>query len=413
MVHGLWNRLRNTESGAHFASVVGANFATLVLSIGVAILSARILGAADRGVMAGTIVWVSLAGLVGDLGINQSIIHFGARSEAEPGKLAGTVLILTAVLGCAIAALGTILLAFLPDDALAACIRVYLWSVPAALSTTCIANLSQGIGGVTRFNVLRMLRPATLLPPLLLFGGGVVQSMPALFGTAAACEILLALGAMLSLGRQVLPVTWRFDRGTARNLIAYGGRTVPGNVSWFLNQRLDQAALSVLVARAELGIYAVVVSYAGVLFQFSLAFSMVGITRFGKHEDAGRVLADLRRMRKVMAILVAPLAAMMAVVAPWVIPWVFGKEYDVHPQMPALLVFAAMLLGYNYLLSVALRALGRPSWPSLAEVSGLLFTVAGVAFWVTRTGALGAAQVTCASAALIAMILTFQVRRIA
>lgn len=369
------------------------------------ILAARLLGPQGRGQLAAIVVWVALAATLGDLGISQACSYYSAKRPREAGMITGTAIALS------IAAAAILLALFQPFGSrifgreLAGAARFYLFSVPVSMATTCLTTMMLGLGYFRRFNLIKMVQAAGYLA-----GIGSAWAM----GSADVGGILngilffqvVAAVAALCCAVTVVPfATWGASVAMARELLSYGFRTYAGNLFWLANGRLDQALLAWLAPIQDLGVYAVAVSYSGLLFGISGAVATVTFSRAARARsvEAGRL--ELWRGLRLLGALTLPLAAVMAWLSRYAITTVYGKAFA-DACLPAnILLLGGLFLGVNYVSSNCMRADGRPGSPGLAEAGGLIVTVAALPFAIPRWGITGAAWVSVASYAVTAVTL--------
>jgi O-antigen/teichoic acid export membrane protein len=226
---------------------------------------------------------------------------------------------------------------------------------------------------------------------------------------AVAFNVQLAVGAAVTIGRQVPIRQWTVDRRIAKGLLGYALQSYIGNLCWLANSRLDQLMMSFLVSAASLGIYATAVSYAGVVFSFFSAFAMLAFAKASAieaHDDAE--VQRVIRMHLMMSLLTGvPAAAGVAGVAPWLYPLLFGVDFAAGVPAAMILCVAGVFLGLNYTLSNGLRIRNQPLWPSIAEAIGVTVSIGGLLYVLPRAGIVGAAFVPLVSYVTVFSILVY------
>lgn len=387
------------------AQTVATNVTVMGFTAAGSILAARLLGPSGRGQLAALVAWSALAVALGDLGISQACAYYGAQQHARPGAVVGTSL----ALGLSIAAV--LILCILPfrfrlfGGVFAGAAALYLLSVPLSVSTTYLGSILQGMNRLGAFNSMRILQSTAYAGALTLatlrgWGhiGAVVRAM-------VACQAAAALLSLMIASRSLPVRQWRVRRSTARNLLSYGSRSYAGNLFWLTNGRLDQALLSLFAPLSELGLYAVAVSYASILFGLGSALASVVFPRVALAATAEHGRRELTRMLRVFCGIVLPLGVVMAVAAPWAITMVFGAAYRASALPARILLVGGVVLGLNYVISNALRASGRPGAPAIAEAAGVIVTLSVLPFALIHWGILGAAVVSVLSYGLTSVVL--------
>jgi O-antigen/teichoic acid export membrane protein len=365
------------------------------------------LGPAGRGQLAAALVWAGVVTACSSFGLPQALTYFTARKGAEVTRITGTairLLIIQSAIALAASWLVTGLLWHGSVTDLRTPIRIYLFSVPGSMLISYLSAIAQGLRRFAVFNVLRISWSVASLAGLLTaWAAGATQVIPVLLAMlsgqtlAAACCLIYFCRNCGRPGRYV--------SARSRELLRYGLRTYWGNLSWMANARLDQLIMSVVLAPAALGEYAVAVSYATCLFPVSGAFAAALYPAVSGAETPGEASALIRRTVLANLVVTSVGAALMALLAWRLIPAVFGGSFSnsVHPAI--VLLMGAVLLGSNYVMSDALRGLGRPELPSWAEGLALAVTVTGLILVLRQTGIVGAAWVSAASYAAAAVVL--------
>jgi len=393
------------------AQTVGANAAVMGFTAVGSVLAARLLGPSGRGQLAAAVAWTALAVALGDLGISQACAYYGAREQMRPGAVAGTSL----TLGTGIAALLT--LCILPlrsrlfGGAFAGPAAFYLATVPLSVISIYLGSILQGMNQLAAFNTIRILQGASYAVALALASLRGWSNIGTVVKTMVVCQAAAMVVSLVIASRSLPLGQWRLRGTTARQLLAYGSRSYIGNLFWLTNGRLDQALLSLFAPMRELGLYAVAVSYAGVLFGLSGALASVIFPRVALAASAEDERRELRGILPVFCAIVLPLGALMAVAAPWAMSAVFGAEYRAGALPARILLLGGAILGLNYVISNALRASGRPGAPAIGEAAGVILTISVLPLALQKWGISGAAVVSVLSYSITSVVLSLVWRR--
>jgi O-antigen/teichoic acid export membrane protein len=273
--------------------------------------------------------------------------------------------------------------------------QVYLLSAPSSLLLSYLAAIAQGRRRYMTFASLRWLATASYTTGIALCWWRGFESPATVLMVVLALQSAATLIAIIVMILQCgLTPAGAFVE--VRALCAFGLRSYGGNLAGLANSRLDQYVLSLMVTLAELGQYAVAVSFASALIPLAAGFAITLLPRVAGVE-AAIGCAEIRQTvwRNLRISLPAALIAMGA--APWFLPWIFGDAFQAASRLSQLLIPAAGLIGMNYIMSEGLRGLGRPAAASRAEALGLVATVFGLIASVPRYGAWGAAWTSLAS----------------
>ena len=256
-----------------------------------------------------------------------------------------------------------------------------------------------------RFNLLRLIAPgffaAGLITLLLLRNNSLKLALEAqIIGYATA----LVLGIWIVYTRVKPRFVWRFS--VTRDLLSYGIKTHLTNLTSYLNQRVDQLILSLLIPAEQLGLYAVAVTLSMAVAFFPVA---AGINTFSLCSNQSDIAARRTIATSFRASLIWLLAASLSlyVVAPLLITMLLGPRFAGSVIACRLLLPGVVALGLNQVLYGGANALGRPLLPMCAEGAGLAATGIGLALFVPRYGYLGAAGVSSVAYTVSLIVMLF------
>ena len=353
-----------------------------VLSFGSSVVLARLIPPADFGRAALALVLVGLAyALVDELFSGALVQWKSVRKEDWQTSLMLAVVVAVALAGAVFAVAGPVLEPLFDSrtaDLFLLATPVFLLAalelVPRAVitrrldfRTTSILNIS---GDFTRAVAAVVLATLAGLDGEALI---VAAVLGALTGTVGG----------LILVRLPRP---RFDRRSARELIAFGAPTAGSSVLWTAEQNIDYLILGARRSAADLGFYWRAYSL-GVQYQGKITGVMAQMA-FPVYSRAPG-LDEMRKLRtrvlRVHAVIVVPLVALLIVAAPELVPWLFGERWEpavVPTQILAVGgIFAALSTGTG---PVVLAA-GKPK-PLLYWNVGKLTTIALVVFLTAPAG---------------------------
>jgi O-antigen/teichoic acid export membrane protein len=189
----------------------------------------------------------------------------------------------------------------------------------------------------------------------------------------------------------------RISLKALRSQLSYGARVAVGNVADVMTARLDQALLVVMVSSADLGLYAVAVTAAGISTPLA---SSLGLALFPElRRDDSDTARRRRSTRAIAAVLVSStvVAAVLAIAGPWVLAWLFGSAFASAATPLRLLLLGQIANDATHPLTARLLAGNRPGVASQASAAAAAITVTGLALLVPRFGINGAAATTTLS----------------
>jgi O-antigen/teichoic acid export membrane protein len=394
-INVLSNRLKGMMRTQHSRDVLittGNNLSiTLINALG-GILTARMLAPTGRGELATAIVWAALLGTIASLGLPQALIYFAAQSPKFCKDLffaAMTLLVFQSIVICLVGYLLAQLLFDASQGTASLAVKLYLGSIPMSLATTYLATIAQGTQKFRLSNSIRLCSAIAYILAIFLAFGLKSSSSISLISLLLATQFITTTGSFVAYAVS-LPINLSLNTILVKDLLKYGLKSYIGSLSWMTNARIDQFIMSLFLTSGDIGLYAVGVSYATLLFPLSGAFANTlfpQVARLSANKARQAILHTL----KINLFISVTLALLMILSAPVLIPLVFGAKFSLSVLPAIILVPGTVILGCNYILSDGLRGLGVPAHVSLAETIGLISTLISLALLLPRIGMLGAA----------------------
>lgn len=382
----------------HFGSTVLVQGLTLGIGVLTGALAARMLGPVGRGEYAAITIWTMAITNFLAFGINHAAVFYLGQRTFNTSETATTISLIAFVQS----ALSIVIcIAIVPFS-----LAKYSHSVrelgltfalcsPLLILSIYPANLFQGLQDMSRFNLIRLIVPVTYaagLTGLYVTHAGTVRTV--VISQIAASAVAVLVGSLMVV--RILRPRVQWNPAAIPRLTHYGMRIQGLSIATFVNQRIDQLLLSLMVPSQQLGFYAVAVSLSTAMAVFPLAAGIVAFSK-GSSEcgiDAKSTASVAFRSSLIWLVLTC---GALYVLAPLLIRHVFGAAFDGSIIACRILLPGAVMVGLSFVLYNAASALGRPGLASYAEGASVLVTAAGLYFLVPRYGYIGAAIVSSAA----------------
>lgn len=358
-----------------------------LVSIGVAMYLARVLGAGELGAYAAVMNVLTLYLAFADLGVTNLVIRDVSRDRTLAGSYLDNFFTLQLLVGTAL--VGLILI----TGTLSGYERLWLVALAVGAAGPFFSGLSNAyealMNGHELFYPFAVIEFACMLAFLagnlsvVLAGGGLVALVAV---TSAASLLRFVLGAAWA-RRFGLRVRRGFDRVAVRAMLVAGLPFLLINGAHFAIQRMDILFLSWTVADERTGMYA---AASRLVFASLFLLSAVGAMLypvFSRLLETDRARArDLYRRGTLYLAIVAGLMAQLAItLAPTIIHLLYGEEYHESARVLQLLALFLPLFGLGLLASNVLMVSGsvwNAVWASVtALIAGVLMSLPFIHAW--------------------------------
>ncbi len=374
-------------------AIVGSLVASLAIQVcGVltGIITARVLGPVGKGELTAVLLWPALLqGLVA-LGVMPATTYFAAKKSAG---IFGTTLFTSLGQASLLAALGFCLApVVLGSYGREVVLAGQVCAVSMGVATVA-ENQMALLNGHMRFrayNGLRfMVTACATLGVLVLAAAGLLTVLHVVLAWLLANGATLLAALWLQPARRI-----NFQTELFRQLLGYAARVYPGNLSSLLNNRLDQLIISIALAPADLGLYAVAVTLAagvGLVGSAFVSVALPAVSRAGSLDEQREVAGRLSRLAATSSALSA--LALVGLL-PLLIALFFGPDFLPATDAARILVVGSFFFNMSLVLAAILRGLDRPFDASKGDMASLVLTVIGLVALLGPLGILGAALVS-------------------
>jgi len=398
---------------SHLLSTGATDALLMALATVSGILVARLLGPAGRGELAIAVLWPSVLAAIGNLGLREAFTYELAKAPSLRARLTGLAILLALGQSILLVVLGFVLIPWLTRDQTPEVTRsalAFLWFIPANLLAAYALGLLQGDLAIAIFNMIRLsVSIVYFAAVLVLWAMGAVTVWNVTLGLLLANYVTAAFGVVAVLAKY--SATWAIDPWLTKRLFSYGIRNHAGSISSFLNQRLDQMLMAVMLAPVELGLYTAAVNISGLARLGSGAFGTLVFPKVAATDPAEqRTVAQLYSRLNVTITAASGLVLMATI--PILVPLLYGSAYRPSVVPAEILTVAAVFVGIGQAWAGSLRGLGHPLEPAKAELISLVVTAIGLALTLQLWGILGA-SVTSLFAYLVSSVYMYiQIRRL-
>jgi O-antigen/teichoic acid export membrane protein len=275
------------------------------------------------------------------------------------------------------------------NQALVSDARLYLLFILLFIFIGLAYHPLRGTGHFLAFNILRTL-PSVLWLVVLATAWSINAPRPGpivTFFLASQALLLLPLGFAV---RRLVAKPFRIEKKLFRPLIRFGWPTMLTTLPVNLTLELDQLLLVSLVSQRKLGLYVIAVTWSAIVNAFMNAIGIVVMPNVAAELDRNRQVELLGRSCRSGVVIGLIVGGPLAACTPFVLPIVYGQSF--RGAIPAALVLipAAIIFGWAFILGEGLRGMGYPKKVLWAYLIGLTATLATLLALLPSIGIVGA-----------------------
>ena len=395
------------------SSTAVTQVARTILGLGLAVLLARWLSEADRGVYAVVVTLALFGEQLAQLGMRVAVIYRMSQPGVTRARAVGAALEWTLGAFALLAVLCVLFVDPLRERFLLGADPIFVYLALALAAADLFAGLSDAVArGIDRFDLrnanqisIALGSLAAAWAALVVFRTGLVGALLATAG--ARIGLLLVFSALtlrqsgidLSADRHELGESLRFGvQGHAQGLLAK------------LHERADVMLMAALrVDPVQIAVYAVAVSVIDRLrvVPDSIASALLPKLATVAPAETGPYTA---RVTRHLVFWVGLSGLALAVAAPFLVPILFGQPYAASVAPLFVLLPATAMLAVRTMVSTYFVAVGRPGFNAKVQALSVAVNVAANLWAIPRHGVLGAAFASLLSYGVeaIATLLAFR-----
>ncbi|MCK1277519.1 oligosaccharide flippase family protein [Bradyrhizobium sp. 61] len=382
-----------------YAEMLLARGLAILGSFGVAILTARMLGPAERGHYYYIVTLAAIALQIASLGIQSSNTYLIARTPALLAQIMANSLWLAILAGVAAAAgVLAVDLAIGGSEQNVMFVAIVTALTPSLLLFLYLSNIAVALNRPRTFNGLIILNGVVAIGAALLacwlaprLGGFLVAAVIASLVACVAAWAVLAKG---------VDIPRRFDFGLFRDGIAFALRAHIATLLGFVMGRMSVMVLRQFGEFADIGYWSIAAQIADALLILPSTIGLLLFPALVRAKGAARMQQYKVALLQI-TLLMALVCTASAVLASPIVTIIFGKAYE-----PAVAIILALLPGVFFIgvasaASQFLSASGFPWSQVMAWLCGATLQAALSVALFGQFGAVGLAWIQSASAGFV------------
>lgn len=386
-----------TPARRDFARSTAGVFATRIVLFGMSIASsfliARLLGEAGTGLYSRAMLYGTMAYVLAQLGLPSAATFFSGRGYSIRDLRRGIALLLVviSVLVVAVALVSMPLVQAGPMQGVWTSLLVAaILSIPFQFATSVVGQVLYGRHVFRGYNIVQLFQYGSMIVFVVVLVGILGQGVLGAIVAFTASYAVSLVGVVWLVSRVRDTREQAAKRLPTRSFLSYGLRVYPSSVPSFFSYRADVLLLGwMAVADAQIGLYAIAVRFAEMLFYVpdSIATVLYPTISGATRADADRRIVQVTRITLLATVLLGLALIPSAYVA---LRLLLPKFVD---SMPALIVIlpGIVSLSLSKVLAAYIQGVGRPGPVSVAAIVGLVINLVANILLIPRLGIVGAA----------------------
>lgn len=364
------------------------SFATMALSVGLSIISsvvtARALGPAAKGVADLMMATGNLAVVIFGLSLTSGVVYIVARRRANINRLLTQLALIalaqTALAAGVLAALGQTPLAplLMPREAAGWALPAIALIILGSLLAGYIRSALSGLQQFPRVNIANVTGQALVLSLIVALAAYAWLGGPRLspFSFISIQIIgLFATASMLFGGLRSLPRAGDAPTGGLREVTRYALPLYLANLAQYLGYRLDIFFVGYLIGVRGVGLYALAVNIAQLLWLVSGAVAQVLLPNIAASDDLAAARERTARIARIILGLNLLFAIGIATVGAALFPLVFGAAFAesvpaIQWLLPGIVAFSVTNVISSY--NIGIGKPRRSLWVALVNLATMI-----------------------------------------
>lgn len=386
-------------------------FQALSLVIGVisSIIIARTLGPSGKGILDLYFLLIMLIVEFGLLGVNSGLLYYLANQHKPLAEVHGSAIAYSLVSGVLVATIGISLMHFwqsiLPGLPTNFILLAFLLS-PFLFYGGLWANLMTGVNlAPIVYKVQFFYSSLSVLGIVFLWWKQILTSGSAIYLSAVIC-LLSGMINFIILGRNS-----NFQLHPSRPLLSdslkYGLKIYPGFIANWLHFRVDQLMINWFIGVSGVGLYALSVRWAEMLWLIGFGIINAGLYRISSEDKESSYILT-KKLFKLVFILSGSAGLVLALLSTPLFGLFYGEPFNASVLPLIILIPGVVAWDAGRVLSQHISFnRGKPYLCTMAALIGMVVNIGGNLFAIPRWGINGAAATSTISYILVIFIMLF------
>lgn len=387
--------------------IFGSQSICQVFSLFFAVLTARLLGPAGKGMLSLALLVPNLIVLISNLGVEISNTYFIGKKKYKTQDIISNSVFLSLVIGLSFVVLiwlfAPIISRVLIKGIQIPLLRLSVCLIPLGLMNRYFISILLGQNRIKQLSALRILETfSALILTILLLVVFKFEVFGALVAVICATFLSVIVGVFYVKDGvyQVIP---KVNKPVLFQTIRHGVKGYIGNLLQFFNYRFDVILVNFFLGVVSVGHYTIAVALAEFVWHIPNAIAQTLFPKIASstREQANQFTPMVFRHTFLVTLLAA---CVLFSVSRFVIPVVFGKAYIPSIVPLWILLPGIVMLSLSKVLTGDLNGRGLPQYGSYSSAISLVATLSLDFFLIPKMGIAGAALASSISYSIATMV---------
>jgi O-antigen/teichoic acid export membrane protein len=326
-----------------------------------------------------------------NFGIRQAIIYYAGRGDFSNRQIFGTSLIVMIILSFVSIIVGSIVVIWFRDilfqNVPVDLLWISIFGIPFLLFAEVIQGFYVGLQKFKKYNFI------TILPDLLLlFLLTTLSLMQVLSVSLVVIAYVVSRISIFYYIKDIFTAIWIPNSEYFRSAVSYSIKSHLGNLTAFLNYRIDQFLVNFYLGPALLGVYAAAVVLSEGISLISGGVSTVLLPRIAELKDDPELQKEITPLvtRHVFVIFLI-LTVLLLILSKWIVNILYFGKLPGADLALRLLLPGILMLSISRILAADIAARGYPEINLYTGAGSLIINVLSNVILIPRLGVPGAA----------------------
>jgi len=373
-----------------------------IISLGISVLLARILGPEKRGIYSLAMILPSFLLYFTCFGIGQSSVFYLGEKKYSPKEIFGTNLILVLLISIFAILIGLIITFFLNNTLFPGIEKKYLFSAiflaPCLIFFSFIVSILLGLQNIKKYNLIYLFNKSLLLFALIgIFILGIKFEIINIIITEITVVFISCVVLFFVTKKEAGGICLKFNKEYFKNSFLYGLKIYLGSIISFLHNRIGILLINSFLNPLMVGFYSIGVGLSEKIYLISDSVATVLFPKVASENNKLKIKNFTPVIFRNILWIIIIINIIIFIIAKWLIIFLYSTSFSASIKPFQILLIGAIAISGSKILESDIRGRGKPmliTW--ITGISTVLNIILNIIL-IPKLGILGAAWSTSIS----------------